>query len=413
MDINSSRLPDLRSLFEQAVLAVQGKACVSDYLQQYPVTGDIYLLAIGKAACSMAQGARNILENQIKDNLVITRHGYREPNLSGLNIIEAGHPFPDANSIEAGKQLIDFVQATPATGKLLCLISGGTSSLVEVLPDTISLDDLIQLNKWLLRSGLAIVDMNAIRKQVSCIKGGRLARYLQGREAIVLLMSDVQGDDPAIIGSGLLFPSQSHVPGEVLEKLPATIQHILLQSPPFPDTDDPIFNTIKWQVIANLSQAMRAAEYAANAKGYHVVVHQSCLQGDAIQCGKHLARILQAQPGILHIWGGEVTVNLPRNPGKGGRCQSLALSTAIEMRSKINWCLLAAGTDGSDGMMDAAGVCINSDSLAKAERKLAGDAKSYLDSADAGTFFTASGDLVITGSTGTNVTDLVFGYLDK
>jgi hydroxypyruvate reductase len=155
---------------------------------------------------------------------------------------------------------------------------------------------------------------------------------------------------------------------------------------------------------------MRAADAAAKLQGLKTRIHEAYLQGDAIERGHYIAHTLQAQPDVLHIWGGETTIRLPENPGTGGRCQSLALSAAITMRGYENWYLLAAGTDGSDGVMNAAGVSIDSRSLTRAEQQLDGDAQQYLDAANAGTFFAASGDLLVTGPTGTNVNDLVFGY---
>jgi len=415
MNIKGSHRPALRTILGHAIEAVNGQRCVADFLRQNSLNGDFCLVAIGKAACSMASGACTLLGDQIKGSLVITKHGHCSQKLPGIDVIEAGHPLPDQQSLEAGRQLLSFLDAAPVNAKFLFLVSGGASALVEVLPESVTFKDLTKLNSWLLQSGLPIAEMNAIRKKISCIKGGRLAQQIDGRESTVLLLSDVQDDDPAVIGSGLLFPSDDSSSLINIDKLPGFIQRMLSQVPPIPKTDDKCFNSINWSIIANLQQAITAADKAAISQGYDTKVHTEYLQGDAIECGRHIAQVMQSYPGVLHIWGGETTVTLPANPGKGGRCQSLALSAAIELGGHKRWCLLAAGTDGRDGVSDAAGVCVEANSLEKAKQIMGSDKdpRIYLRNADAGTLFEVSGDLIKTGPTHTNVTDLVMAYMDQ
>ena len=415
MNINGSHQFRLTDIFLEAIQSVDGGRCVEQYLRKNPMSGDICLVSIGKAACSMASGARIVLGEQIKQSLVVTKHGHRPPELPGKHVLEAGHPLPDQQSLEAGHQLLSLLHAVPENAQILFLISGGTSALVEVLPEFVTIEDLTKLNSWLLQSGLPITVMNAIRKQVSCIKGGRLATHIDGRITTVLLMSDVQGDNPAVIGSGLLFPSDDFSKLINEEKLPGFIRRMQNQVPPAPKKDDKCFNSIQWKIVANLQQAIQAADMAANSRGYDTMVYAEYLQGNAIECGQHIAQAMQAHPGVLHIWGGEPTVKLPPNPGKGGRCQSLALSAAIQLKDQKHWCLLAAGTDGGDGDTNAAGVCIDASTLEKAQQQLGSDIdpRSYLHNADAGTLFQASGDLIKTGPTGTNVTDLVMAYMEQ
>ncbi|WP_455365749.1 glycerate kinase type-2 family protein [Kaarinaea lacus] len=412
MNNNNSRRTELLSIFEDALRAVNGALCTEQYLQNYPVSGDVCVIAIGKAACSMASGAQKVLGERIRDSLVITKRGWHKLELPDLNVIEAAHPVPDQSSLDAGQQLLDLLERLPLTTTLLFLISGGTSALVEVLPGSVMIAELEALNSWLLNSGLPIATINAIRKRVSRIKGGRLAHYLGGRKTTVLFLSDVQGDDPAVIGSGLLAPSTETSNAIQVETLPEDIRQLLSSAVPMPDPHDPCFNNITWKIIANLQQAMDAANVAAKSRGYQTIVHEEYIQGDAVECGKYVAGILQQQPGQLHIWGGETTVHLPENPGKGGRCQSLALSAALALQTRKDWCLLAAGTDGDDGISGAAGVCIDAHSIKRGRKKLGNNAQvlDYLNNADAGSFFEASGDIIITGPTGTNVTDLVFGF---
>ena len=412
MNIKDSQRSTFQAIFYDALRAVNGSRCTEQFLQNYPTSDDVCVIAIGKAACSMASGARSVLGDHIRGGLAITKHGNHVPCLSGLTVLVAGHPVPDKHSLDAGQQLLDLLQRLPQTTELLFLISGGTSALVEVLPGSSTIIQLARLNSWLLQSGLPIVAINAIRKRVSCIKGGRLARYLASRKTTVLLLSDVQGDDPAVIGSGLLFPRNAMSNHLDEEALPDYIRGMFLNAPPMPDASDPCFNNITWKIIANLQQAMDAANKSAEKFSYQTIVHDEYLWGDALQCGKRIAHTMQDQPGKLHIWGGETTVTLPENPGKGGRCQSLALSAAIALQDRKDWCLLAAGTDGDDGVSGAAGVCVDMHSFAQALNKLGDSGKvvNYLSNADAGSFFELSGDLIITGPTGTNVTDLVFGF---
>ncbi|HEY5602113.1 MAG TPA: DUF4147 domain-containing protein [Gammaproteobacteria bacterium] len=415
MNINSSHQPAFVSMFKDAIQAVNGARCTERYLRENPLIGDVCLLAIGKAACSMASGARTVLGGQIKHSLVITHAGGHHPALPGYDVLEAGHPLPDERSLEAGRRLLNLLQALPEATTLLFLISGGASALVEVLPGSSSIAELKNLNAWLLQSGLPIMRMNAIRKRLSCIKGGRLARQLAGRRTTVLLLSDVQGDDPAVIGSGLLFPAEVSPGAMHDEALPEFVRHLLLQAPPMPDRNASCFNNIQWKIIASIQQAVRAAQQSAVHHGYAPLVHEEYLQGDASQCGERIARIMRSQPGKLHLWGGETTVKLPENPGKGGRCQSLALSAAITLQNETGWCLLAAGTDGRDGVMDAAGACVDSGSLLRARQQLGlgCDPVDYLRRADAGSYFAAADSLVKTGPTGTNVADVVLGIANS
>ncbi len=361
----------------------------------------------------MANGARKVLAERITQNLIVTKYGHSDPKLSEFNILEAGHPLPDQSSLNAGQQLLMLLNTLPEKSNILFLISGGASSLVEVLPGGVSINDLENLNAWLLHSGWSITEINTLRKRVSCIKGGRLARHVLGHKSTVLLMSDVQNDDPAVIGSGMLFASDLISSLARDKELPDFIQQILHHAPAMPSADDPCFESIESAIIANLTIAKNAARQAATQLGYHVVVHSTYLQGDAIARGKEIAEVLKKQPDKLHIWGGEVTVVLPPKPGKGGRCQSMALSAAIALRDENDWCLLAAGTDGGDGVMDAAGVYIDNHTLENARRVLGAevDPETFLQNADAGSLFEASGNLLNTGPTGTNVCDLVLAYL--
>lgn len=412
MNFNDSHRDQLTSIYRAALSAVNGKHCVAQFLRDNPLNGEIYLLAIGKAAGAMASGAFAALSGQIKQALVITRRGEPLTDLPNTQFMQSAHPVPDQSSIEAGQMLIRFIRRLPPKAKLLCLISGGTSSLVEVLPDNVTLKQLQELNTWLLKSGLPIAEMNALRKRVSCIKGGRLATMLKRQSVTVLLISDVKGNNPAEIGSGLLFPPSSTDLSINTNQYPEYIANLLGHSPPFPAPDENCFSRINYHIVASLDKAMNAARQYAISKGYDVVLHSEYLQGDAVKAGKDIAREIQKSHGVLHLWGGECTVKLPANHGIGGRCQSLALSAAIAMDKQSDWYVLAAGTDGSDGTENIAGACVDSGTLLRARQLFPGSdvVKNYLQRADAGTCLQQTNDLIITGATGTNVTDIVIGY---
>jgi len=256
-----------------------------------------------------------------------------------------------------------------------------------------------------LASGWDIHRMNALRKHLSRIKGGRLAAHLRGRRIMQLLISDVPGDSPSDIGSGLLVADEeSRIAASVL---PPWLQTLLKSAPP-PLTDLSCFTNIETHIIASFDHALAAAVREAKKLGYAIQVHAERLSGDAAATGRRLAAELRDGAAGLHIWGGETTVELPANPGRGGRNQHLALAAAEALADRDKVWLLAAGTDGSDGPGEDAGALVDGGTLARGA--LEGlDAADCLQRADAGTFLEASGDLISTGPTGTNVMDIVIG----
>ena len=392
---------------QAALAAVQGQTRVAEFLRATPLPEAVQLIAIGKAAASMATGACDVLGERVVRGLIVTKTGHGDVALErrpGFQCLETGHPQPDARSLTAGAALLAFIATAPATAPLLFLISGGASSLVEVLPDGITLDDLQRTNAWLLGSGLDIAAMNTVRKALSAIKGGRLLAHLQGRPAQVLLISDVRGDDPAVIGSGLL-AADSAAPHLEDLALPPWLAQLCRQAPSHRDA---VPANVEMHVIARLTDAKRAAAREAMALGYSVFDYDEFIDGAASAVGQRLAQsLVHAAPGV-HIWGGETTVQLPPQPGRGGRNQSLALAAALALQGHDDVLLLALGSDGSDGPTEDAGALVDGGTIARGE--LAGlDARHCLANADAGSFLEQSGDLVHTGPTGTNVMDLMIG----
>jgi hydroxypyruvate reductase len=256
-----------------------------------------------------------------------------------------------------------------------------------------------------LGSGLDIRKINSLRKKLSCIKGGKLTALLANRKTLALLISDVPGDDLSAIGSGLLVPDTS-TENNSDQEIPGWLQTLLEKSSSV--ELDPDQDTIRIEIIARIADAMQAAAAKAVQLGYEAFIHDEILQGDTIETGKELVQeIINSSPGV-HIWGGETTIQLPDSAGIGGRNQSLALSAAIEMQGIQGLYLLAAGTDGTDGPGEDAGALVDGKTVERGRIDNL-EARESLAAADAGTFLQASGDLIQTGPTGTNVMDLVIG----
>jgi hydroxypyruvate reductase len=388
-------------LYATALRQVNGEHAVRRWLEENPQQ-DCAVIAIGKAAPAMMKGAWHELGDRLQSGLVITRKGYADPSFSSstqLLQIESAHPVPDESSLIAGEELLDFVRQQPPGLPLLFMISGGTSSLVEVLQPGITLGDLQRLNHWLIGADMDIQSMNQLRRRVSRIKGGGLGDRLEGRKVQVLLISDVPGDDPEIIGSGLLCAPKAS--GE-LPELPGWVANLVHHDSARKCPDFPHF------VIAGSVDAVAAAAAGAVALGYPVQSGFPVLQGNAEEQGVRFARLLREAKVGVYVMGGETTMKLPKNPGRGGRSQHLALIAAREIAGRKDLFILAAGTDGSDGPGDDAGALIDGTTWERA-RQHGLDSRRALSEADSGTILEATGDLISTGSTGTNVMDLLIG----
>ncbi len=398
----------LLGAYAAAIEAVEGKACVSRYLQSHPLPDKpVTLLAIGKAAGSMARGAVEALGERISAGLLVTREGYAvQAGLpDSIRILEAGHPLPDGRSLSAGEAVLALLESLSPDACLLILLSGGSSALVEVLPQGIELNELVALNEWLLGSGLPIRQVNRVRQSVSALKGGRLAQRLRGQAALNLVISDVPGDDLTLIGSAPFYYAARA--DEAALDVPPWIQTMqqrashILGPPPVAERQ-----SVEHHLLATNRQAAEAACRFVQAEGIPAYFHATLLEGEAEEVAARLVAGLETLPDGLHVWGGETTVTLPGKPGRGGRNQHLALAAAKELAGRKDICLLAAGTDGSDGMSDDCGALVDGQTLARGEREGL-SVEDCLRRADAGSFLHATGDLLTTGPTGTNVMDLL------
>jgi hydroxypyruvate reductase len=393
-------------IFEAGVSRVKGNNAVVEFLNNHPLSGEYHLIAVGKAASSMSLGALSVLKDNIIAGLVITKHDHTEDELrayKNVMTMESDHPVPGEPSLIAGKALVDFVEKAPQDAKFLVLFSGGASSLMEVLADGMSLDKLAQLNKVLLSIGYDITQMNQVRRAISHIKGGRLANFINGRETLALLISDVPGDDPAVIGSGPLTPVQEDI-SQV--DLPDSITSILEGVKFTPAPRQELFSNITTHVIATLDDAKVAAQKCAQSLGFSVTVYDEFMEGDAEQKAVEICKALNSADSGVHIWGGETSLILPSNPGRGGRNQHLAAVAARELSGADNIVFLAAGTDGTDGPTPDAGGLVDGQTVSRGNSQNL-NISDYLAAADVGNYLIKTGDLVTTGPTGTNVMDLV------
>jgi len=372
----------LLELFRAGLERVAGRSCVARALT--PSTGPVWVAAVGKAASAMALGAHDALGAAIERTLVITKDGHVEPQVHGLpgvEIHESSHPMPDQRSLLAGASLLRWVGELPHSVQPLFLISGGASSLVEVLEDGVTFAQLGRLNAEGLASGIPIGELNARRARLSRIKGGRLAALLGGRPARALFISDVPGDDPAVIGSGLMGPAAGA-----------------------PATEDRVERT----VVASLDFAVEAVCELAEKLDFDVRRPTGRFDDEAARLAVRFTHELHLNPAQVCVWGGESTVQLPANPGRGGRNQHLALAAARLLAGQPDMILLAAGTDGTDGVTEDAGAIVDSETCARLALAEI-DVDECMRRADSGTALAASGDLIHTGPTGTNVGDLVIG----
>ena len=381
-DDSQSRRRLLLDLFQAGLARVDGRLCVARALQTVQRPAPVWVAAVGKAASAMALGAWDALQSSIQCVLLITKDDHvseQARGLPGVEIYESAHPVPDARSLETGARLLRWVDEVPADAEPLFLISGGASSLVEVLEEGVTFADLARLNSRGLAEGVPIGELNARRARLSRIKGGRLAARLAGRRARALFISDVPGDDPSVIGSGLMGAVRR---GE----------------------DDGVQRTI----VASIGSAVEAVRTAAAARGLRVSPAGPRFDAEAVRLAIRFAHELHLNPGQVCVWGGESTLELPAAPGRGGRNQHLALAAARLIAGQSDLALLAAGTDGTDGPTEDAGGLVDGETLARIS--LGGlDADLCLARADSNAALAAAGDLVHTGPTGTNVGDLVIG----
>ena len=407
--------------YRAAVGAADPLEIVPPHLPQVP-KGRTLVIGAGKAAASMAAAVeRHWPAEGDLSGLVITRYAHGLPT-KRIRVVEAGHPVPDASGEAAAREILAGVRGLGESDLLLALVSGGGSSLLSLPVNGVSMADLKEVTRQLLMCGAPIQEINTVRKHLSSIQGGRLAAACRAR-ILTLVISDVTGDDPTHIASGPCAPDPSTYRGalEVLAKHavrpPAAISQHLQDGargliPETPKPGDPLFARTENRVIATAHRSLEAAAEVFRAHGIVPAILGDSITGEAREVGKVMAAIARevrihglplASPVAL-ISGGECTVTVRGNAGRGGRCSEFLLSLAIELGGLKAVHAIAADTDGIDGSEDNAGAVLAPDSLERAARQGL-DAEKLLAANDAWGFFSGIGDLVHTGPTLTNVND--------
>ncbi len=404
----------LESLFAAAVEAADPSHCIRQFMPK-PPKGKTVIVGAGKGSAQLARAFESHWPASL-GGAVVTRYGYATP-CERVNVIEAAHPVPDAAGVVAAEHLLRLVRDLTADDLVIALICGGGSALLPSPPPGFTLDDEIALNTALLKSGAPISVMNAIRKQFSRIKGGRLAAAAFPAPVITLVVSDIPGDDAALVSSGPTIATDSS-PKDALclaelhnIVLPGSIADYLKTASLAPSPNDKMFAENKVHLIASASLSLEAAAAEARRQGIDAVILSDALEGEAREAGMFhaaLAREIRQRarpfkPPVVLLSGGETTVTLKGN-GKGGRNTEFLLSFARQIEGMQSIHALAADTDGIDGSEDNAGAFADGSSVAR--MAAAGiSAEERLVANDAWTAFSAIKDLFVCGPTGTNVND--------
>lgn len=411
----------LRALLDAAIAAVDADTCVPPALPPLPETGGIIILAAGKAASAMVRAAeRHYLEDGAAGRVsgfAVTRYGFALPT-QAVELVEAGHPVPDANSVRAATRALDLAWAASQDDTVVVLLSGGASALWTAPVEGVSLAEKQAITKALLASGATISEINCVRKHLSLIKGGRLAFAAAPARLVTLAVSDVPGDDPSTIGSGPTVgdPTTLEDAMAILRRRrvpidPPVASALARPVNETPAPDDPVFATARFEIVARPADALQAAADKARALGYEPRLLGDSLEGEAREvAAEHAGLALACRSRgerVALLSGGELTVTL-KGDGRGGPNQEYALALALTLAGSPGIVALAADTDGTDGgsgdAEDPAGALIDPATLARARERGLDPAK-FLENNDSTGFFAALDDLVITGPTYTNVND--------
>jgi glycerate 2-kinase len=367
--MNNSVRDHLLEIYNAAVNAVKPAVLIPAYLNKEMISDykKIYVAGAGKAVAAMAIEAEDILGDKITDGFIAVKYGH-SLSLKYIRQLEAAHPLPDENSVLAAHEMVKLFQKATINDLIIFLLSGGASSLITDVPTGYTLAALNEEYKTLINGGADIYEINAARKKLSNIKGGKLVKYANGAKILSLIISDVMGDDISVIGSGLTA------------------------------VDAP---SVKNYIIGNNHIALNAATEKASTLGYTVKIFNDYLRGDAETCArKWIEQIIHDNTkNCCYIAGGETTVNVKGN-GLGGRNQHFALAAAKQLKNHPQLTLLAAGTDGTDGPTSATGAFADATTWND-------HAKNYLLNNDAYHFFKQQESLLIIGPTQTNVMDIV------
>jgi hydroxypyruvate reductase len=411
-----------RALFQAALKAADPVDAVVRFLRRlhFDRYRHVYVIGAGKAGASMARATERVLGRRITRGLINVKDGH-VTKLRRIELNECGHPVPDERGVRGAERIAAIASEAGADDLVLCLISGGASALMPLPAPPVTLEEKQATTRLLLASGANIHEINAVRKHISRIKGGQLARLASPATVISLLLSDVIGDDLDVIGSGPTAPDAStfatarsvldkyqvwaRVPVSVRERIEGGLRG---EIPETPKPGDPVFEKVNNAVVGSNDLAVRAAAAEARKKGFHTLVLSTLIEGETREIARMHAAIAReirrsgrpARPSACIITGGETTVTI-RGNGLGGRNQEFVLAAAIDIAGVDGIVVLSAGTDGTDGPTDAAGAIADGHTLERLP-----SAREYLDNNDSYHYFERLGDLIITGPTNTNVMDV-------
>jgi glycerate 2-kinase len=433
---------DLRAIYTAAITAVNPEMAVENHVKlnrdtlillsegshvrefQLERYKNIYVVGSGKATAPMAGAIEKILADKISRGLITVKYGYLE-DLSKIEIVEASHPIPDMNGVAGARRIMDIIQEAEEDDLVISLISGGGSALLPLPYNTISLEEKGKTTDLLLKSGATIHELNSVRKHLSQVKGGNLARAAYPATVINLMISDVVGDDMDVIASGPFVPDKSTFSGameilkryDLINKIPESVRkHIqdgidgAIEETPKEGSD--IFKKVTNLIIASNIIALKAAQKEAEKRGYNSIILSSLFEGETRDVAYFHAAIAKEVLASSHpverpaciISGGETTVTV-RGEGLGGRNMEFAMHAAVFIDGYDNILMASIGTDGTDGPTDAAGATADGKTVRNAdERDL--DITEYIRNNDSYHFFQGINDLIITGPTNTNVMDI-------
>jgi hydroxypyruvate reductase len=435
---------DADSIFRAGVKAVDTSAAVkrffslqnntlkiADQIYDLSEYKRIYVIGAGKASAAMARPVEEQMGDRITGGIIQVKYGHSVP-LSRIQVREAGHPIPDENGLSGSLAILDLLENTKKNDLVLFLISGGGSALLPMPAPGLTLEDKQTTTKLMLDSGARIHEMNAVRKHISGIKGGRLAQRAFPSTLISLILSDVIGDSLDIIASGPTVADTSTFKDclQILEKyglrnkIPSSVLELIEkgmrgEAEETPKKGDPVFQNTQNVIIGSNIIAAKAAEEKAKELGYNATILSTTIDGETKEAAKDHATLAKMilesgtpveKPACV-VSGGETTVTI-RGNGLGGRNQEFVLAAALQIEGLENVVILSCGTDGTDGPTDAAGAVADGRTVQRA-KALGIDAEGYLRENDSYHFFEPLNDLIITGPTFTNVMDLRLVMVDK
>lgn len=413
-----------KNLINRKMSLIDNKLKISELSFTLDVINNIYVIGAGKATATMAMEVEKILGERIKGGHIIVKYGY-SCDLKYIDVTEAGHPVPDSNGLRATQEILKIAEKADSSDLVICLMSGGGSSLLYDIPEGSSHEDMIKLNGLLINSGASISEINAVRKHLSSVKGGQLARAVYPAILVNLILSDVPGDPLEVIASGPTVPDSTTYEQALTvlsaygltEIIPDKVFHLLLDGvkglqPETPKSGDKIFDKTFNILVGTNRIALDAAKNKALEYNINAVIVDDQLQGDVSSVVEYIVETAvrfkndknEVKPVCL-LFGGETTVKMT-GKGTGGRNQHFALLSALHLQLNPGITILSAGTDGTDGPTDAAGAVVDSATIQEANL-INLDPEIYLADFDSYNFFKNSGGLVMTGPTMTNVMDII------